>query len=39
VLASINHDLTTFLEWEKSAAQNSAESIPRVVDAEFEEVS
>jgi uncharacterized membrane protein YkvA (DUF1232 family) len=38
VLASINHDLTAFLEWEKSAAQNSGEPMPRVVDAVFEEV-
>jgi uncharacterized membrane protein YkvA (DUF1232 family) len=38
VLASINHDLTKFMEWEKLAAQNSGEPIPRVVDAEFEEV-
>jgi uncharacterized membrane protein YkvA (DUF1232 family) len=39
VLASINHDLTKFMEWEKLAAQSSGEPIPRVVDAEFEEVS
>ncbi|NTW55006.1 MAG: DUF1232 domain-containing protein [Chlorobaculum sp.] len=38
VLASINHDLNAFLEWEKSAAQNSGEPMPRVVDAVFEEV-
>jgi uncharacterized membrane protein YkvA (DUF1232 family) len=38
VLASINHDLNEFLEWEKNAAQNSTEPIPRVVDADFEEV-
>ncbi len=38
VLASINHDLTAFLEWEKLAAQAKEEPIPRVVDAEFEEV-
>ncbi|UWX57577.1 DUF1232 domain-containing protein [Chlorobaculum sp. MV4-Y] len=38
VLASINQDLNEFLEWEKNAAQNSTEPIPRVVDADFEEV-
>jgi uncharacterized membrane protein YkvA (DUF1232 family) len=38
VLASINHDLTAFLEWEKIKAQTSEEPIPRVVDAVFEEV-
>ena len=38
VLASINHDLNAFLDWEKNAAQNSGEPLPRVVDAEFEEV-
>jgi uncharacterized membrane protein YkvA (DUF1232 family) len=38
VFASINHDLTKFMEWEKSKAQSSEEPIPRVVDAEFEEV-
>ncbi len=38
VLASINHDLNEFLDWEKMTAQNSGEPIPRVVDADFEEV-
>jgi uncharacterized membrane protein YkvA (DUF1232 family) len=38
VLASINHDLNEFLDWEKSAAQNTGEPMPRVVDADFEEV-
>jgi hypothetical protein len=38
VLASINHDLNAFLEWEKSRNQPGEESIPRVVDAVFEEV-
>jgi len=38
VLASINHDLNAFLDWEKTTTQNSGEPIPRVVDAVFEEV-
>jgi uncharacterized membrane protein YkvA (DUF1232 family) len=38
VLASINHDLNAFLDWEKSTTQNSGEPVPRVVDAVFEEV-
>jgi len=38
VLASINHDLNEFLDWEKSTAQNTGEPMPRVVDADFEEV-
>ncbi len=37
VLASINHDLNAFLEWEKSVARNP-EPMPRVIDADFEEV-
>jgi uncharacterized membrane protein YkvA (DUF1232 family) len=39
VLASINHDLAAFLEWEKLAAQAKKEPMPRVVDAVFEEVT
>ncbi|MBN1928467.1 MAG: DUF1232 domain-containing protein [Chlorobiaceae bacterium] len=39
VLASINHDLSSFLEWENSTAAASDEPLPRVVDADFEEVN
>ncbi|NTU53064.1 MAG: DUF1232 domain-containing protein [Chlorobiaceae bacterium] len=38
VLASINNDLTAFRDWEKKTARKNEESIPRVVDAVFEEV-
>ncbi|RXK87785.1 DUF1232 domain-containing protein [Chlorobaculum sp. 24CR] len=38
VLASINHDLNEFLEWEKMTAQNTGEPMPKVIDADFEEV-
>ncbi|MBM3162742.1 MAG: DUF1232 domain-containing protein [Chlorobi bacterium] len=39
VLASINHDLNAFLEWEKSVTKAAEENLPRVVDADFEEIS
>ncbi len=38
VLASINHDLNAFLEWEKSDETTENEPVPRVVDADYEEV-
>jgi len=38
VLASINHDLNNFLEWESGGTTEENEPIPKVVDAEFEEV-
>ncbi|HHE31446.1 MAG TPA: DUF1232 domain-containing protein, partial [Chlorobaculum parvum] len=38
VLASINHDLNTFLEWEKGNSTGEDEPMPKVVDADYEEV-
>lgn len=38
VLASINHDLNAFLEWEKKTAASSEVPLQKVVDADFEEV-
>ncbi|ACF12465.1 protein of unknown function DUF1232 [Chlorobaculum parvum NCIB 8327] len=38
VLASINHDLNAFLEWEKGSSTGEDEPMPKVVDADYEEV-